>query len=120
MILDVHFYFMPQPINFLRLYRKRSPLTQADIAFLLGLPDYSNISRCEKGQRAPSVELLLVYHLLFNTTVESFFEHKSEIVRSDLVLRIEQLLKDLRKEDDNSNGPPRIVFLEQSLKRLTN
>ena len=110
---------MSPPINFLRIYRKRSPLTQADIALLMNLPDYSNISRYEKGQRSPSIELLLAYHFLFATSIESFFEPQSEIIRSDLRERIEPLINDLKKEEDKTNNT-RIKFLEEVLIRLTN
>ena len=111
---------MSPPPNFLRLHRKRSPLTQADIAYLIQLSDYSNISRYEKGQRAPNIELLLVYHHLFATSIESFFEPQSEIVQFSLVERIEHLLNDLKKEDNNSKNAPRIRFLEEVFTRLTN
>lgn len=101
------------------MYRKRSPLTQADIAFLMKLSDYSNISRYEKGQREPSVEFLLVYHHLFNTSVESFFKPHSETIRSCLAERIIVLVTDLKNESDLDNGT-KIKFLKDALIRLTN
>jgi transcriptional regulator with XRE-family HTH domain len=109
---------MSPPINFLRIYRKRSPLTQADIAFLIKFPDYSNISRYEKGQRTPSIELLLLYHHLFNASMESFFEPQSEIIRADLLERIQPLIINLKNEGEKSNDS-RIKFLEQVFIRLT-
>lgn len=112
--------FMSQPINFLRLYRKRSPLTQADIAFLLALPDDSNISRYEKGQREPSIDLLIVYHLLFVTSIESFFEQRCGIIQLDLIKRVELLILDLKGQEDNPKNTYRITFLEEVVKRLTN
>lgn len=108
-----------ESINFLRLYRKRSPLTQADIAHLLGLTDYSNISRYEKGQREPGIELLLVYHLLFNTSIDSFFEHQSAAVRADLVNRIHGLIAELQQEKSDPKCALRIRFLEEVITRLT-
>ena len=110
---------MSPPINFLRLYRKRSPLTQSDIAYLLGLPDDSNISRYEKGQREPGIEFLLVYHLLFNATIESFFEYQSAEVRANLLQRIEALNIGLRKDGNNAKHLSKIKFLEQVISRLT-
>jgi transcriptional regulator with XRE-family HTH domain len=112
--------FMSPPINFLRIYRKRSPLTQSDIAYLLELPDYSSISRYEKSQRTPSIELLLVYHHLFNTSIEIFFEPQSYETLPVLVERIEHLISDLKKQDDVQNHTSRIKFLEEVLIRLTN
>lgn len=110
---------MSPPINFLRLYRKRSPLTQSDIACLLGLPDDSNISRYEKGQREPGIEFLLVYHLLFDATIESFFEYQSTEIKAILLKRIESLNIELRKEPNSAKHIPKIKFLEQVISRLT-
>lgn len=106
---------MSPPPNYLRAYRKRSSLTQADIAFLMKLPDYSNISRYEKGQREPNVEFLLVYHLLFNTSVESFFEPQSGIMLPGLQKQIEILLANLR---GINMSDPRIKSLEEALIRI--
>lgn len=110
---------MSHPPNFLRLHRKRTPLTQADIAYLMGLPDYSNISRCEKGQREPSVELLIGYHLLFDTSIESFFEQHAVIILLNLNKRIEYLISELKKQEDLPKNSSRIRFLEEVLTRLT-
>ena len=110
---------MSHPPNFLRLHRKRSPLTQADIAYLMKLPDYSNISRSEKGQRTPSVELMLVYHHLFDTTLESFFEPQSESLLESLLEQIALLTNDLKKANDLPKNASRIKFLEQIFIRLT-
>jgi len=109
---------MSHTINFLRLFRKRSPLTQSDIAYLMGLSDDSKISRCEKGLREPSTELLIVYHLLFNTSIESFFEYQSNVVRSSLLKRIGCLVDDLKQQKSNSHSAYRIGFLEQVSNRL--
>lgn len=110
---------MSQPPNFLRTHRKRSPLTQADIAALMKLPDDSNISRCEKGQRSPSVELLLVYHHLFDTSVESFFEPQSKIILSGLIEDMERLIQEIKKEESIPKNIARIKFLEEVIIRLT-
>lgn len=105
--------------NYLRVYRKRSGLIQEDISFLLDLPDYSNISRYEKGQRTPTIELLLTYHHLFETPVESFFEQDSEIIKARLIPRLIELLSLLKKDQITLKDTQRIRFLEQTIKRLT-
>lgn len=105
--------------NYLRVYRKRSGLIQEDISFLLDLPDYSNISRYEKGLRTPTIELLLTYHHLFETPVESFFEQDSEIIKARLIPRLIELLSLLKKDQTTLKDTQRIRFLEQTIKRLT-
>ena len=105
--------------NYLRLYRKKSPLTQSDIAFLLQLPDYSNISRYEKGHRVPNIDLLIAYHYLFKTPIESFFELQSNEILVSLRQRIELLIKELKESSPAIHNGPRIKFLEEALASLT-
>ncbi|MBK8954978.1 MAG: helix-turn-helix transcriptional regulator [Saprospiraceae bacterium] len=112
---------MSSPPNYLRVYRKRSGLVQEDIAYLLNLPDYSNISRYEKGLRSPTTELLLTYHHLFDVPIESFYEQESESIRFTLIQRIKDLIQELKKENQITlKNTLRIKFLEQVIIRLTN
>lgn len=106
--------------NYLRLYRKKSPLTQSDIAFLLQLPDYSNISRCEKGHRVPNIDLLITYHYLFKVPIESFFELQSNEILVSLKHRIELLIKELKESSPPIYNGSRIKYLEETLISLTN
>ncbi|MBK8484745.1 MAG: helix-turn-helix transcriptional regulator [Saprospiraceae bacterium] len=107
--------------NYLRVYRKRSPLMQEDLAFLGGLPDSSNISRYEKGQREPTKELLLVYHHIFDTSIELFFEPESRIIKENLIERIKELISELNKEEQITlKNTSKIKFLEQVITRLKN
>lgn len=105
--------------NFLRLYRKRSSLTQADIAYLMGMPGYSNISRCENGQRAASIELLLVYHHLFEASIETFYRQHSETTAKKILPRLIQLTEGLKGEKKTPKNLSRIRFLERVITRLS-
>lgn len=109
---------MPHPLTFLRTSRKRSPLTQSDIAYLMELPDDSNISRYEKGQRTPPIELLLIYHHLFDTSIESFFELQSNRMLTSLTERIQYLIDNLKQDNRTSNAAMRIKFLQNVVTRL--
>jgi transcriptional regulator with XRE-family HTH domain len=107
--------------NYLRVYRKRSPLMQEDLAFLSELPDSSNISRYEKGQRDPTKEILLLYHHVFNTSIESFFEQESRNIKERLIKRAKDLIVELNKEEQITlKNTSKIKFLEQVIIRLIN
>lgn len=108
---------MLQTPNLLRIHRKRSPLTQADIAYFMGTSDYSNISRYEKGQRSPTIEFLLLYHHLFDTSIELFFEQHSSTMQSRLLEGIIEYISKLRSDPVVKNKA-KIEFLDQVLKRL--
>ena len=105
--------------NHLRMFRKQSQLNQADIAFLMQLPDYSSISRWEQGQRPPSIDMLAVYHLLFDIPIGTLIESQKTQVHSMLVQQIDLLLQELRKAQPSQKIMGRIHFLETALTRLT-
>jgi transcriptional regulator with XRE-family HTH domain len=110
---------MKNTVNYLRTYRKQTQITQSDIAFLLEKEDNSNLSRCEKGKRSPSLEMIMVYHLLFNTPVISFFTNQRDAVKQNLIRRIAELIEDLERQEPTENIQLRKEYLSQSLKRLT-
>lgn len=107
--------------NYLRVYRKRTPLMQEEIAFLSDKPDTSNISRYEKGQRELTNEILLLYHHLFDTPIEYLLEPESKIIKERLINRIKELINELNNEEQITlKNTSKIKFLEQVIIRLTN
>ena len=106
---------MSHPSNYLRMYRKKSPLTQSDMSFLIGLKEISNISRYEKGQRQPTIE----FHI-FELSIESFYKPQSELIKGHLTERIQMLIFEIKKSNNTLKNTPRIKFLEQIIIRLNN
>jgi len=109
---------MSSPKSYIKLHRKKSPLTQADIAFLMERSDVTAISKCEKGYRYPSIKLLFIYRFLFNTCIESFFPRRSKKVLNNLVKRLELLQDLLKSKEKELDVKARIKFIEKTLKRL--
>lgn len=105
--------------KFLREHRKRSPLTQNDLGFLMGLDDYSNVSRWESGLRTPKPEVLVTYHVLFDVPMESLFEGRKGELAGELCPRIKLRLEELKAYPTSQNVRKRIFFLENALKRLS-
>lgn len=87
-----------KPPSYMRMYRKRFFLSQKDVAFLLGDIYSSDVSRIEKGIVSPHVDVLLVYHLLFNTSVESFFTLRSRMIQPMLVENCKKLITAIKKD----------------------
>lgn len=104
--------------NYLRMCRKKSYLTQADIAFILDLADCSNVSKWEHGQRQPNIEALLTYHLLFNMPIELFFERQKHALFQATNGRVESLITELRKKPHEDKAAQRISFLETAVTRI--
>ncbi|MCF8275580.1 MAG: helix-turn-helix domain-containing protein [Flavobacteriales bacterium] len=110
---------MKKPFNTLRMHRKQSNLTQADLAFLLNHTDNSFISRCENGERQVTIEILIAYHLLFGAAVSEFFVDQRTTVQSRIASRIKPLVAQLEKEQLTPKGAERIAFLLQFLRNLS-
>ena len=104
--------------NFLRLVRKRTKLTQIDIATILKIPDFANISRWEQGQKIPGVEILLAYHLLFDIPVESLFEQQRCKLKKLLIPRIQEHIQYLKTLEHDHKVERRIDSLISILNRL--
>jgi transcriptional regulator with XRE-family HTH domain len=99
--------------------RKQSQLNQADLGFIFGLSDYSNISRWEQGHRLPNLEVLIGYHLLFGIAIESLFEREKQAIAKVLAERIRLLLENLKLLKASQKVKGRMDFLESALVRLT-
>ena len=103
----------------LRMSRKQSQLNQADLGFIFGLSDYSNISRWEQGHRLPSIEALIGYHLLFGIELTSLFEREKEAIAKVIAERVRLLLENLKLLKASQKVKGRMAFLESALVRLT-
>lgn len=108
---------MFKPPNYMRMYRKKSALSQKDVEYLL----IQNTSLCliEKGKRTPKIDVLLVYHLLFNTSIESIFELRCKIIQSNLIKNCKKLMTIIKKDTYNPRlNSFKIKSLEEMIERL--
>jgi transcriptional regulator with XRE-family HTH domain len=104
--------------NNLRVHRKHAQLKQTDIASVMALSDFATISRWEQGAAIPSLEYLLVYHLLFDISIEDLFDRcKSQLI-DEVAPRIESLLDTLRSLKPKPHVLRRMTFLREALRRL--
>ena len=69
--------------NYLRTHRKHSGLSQAEISFLVGLKDKTELSRYELGRRQPSLRTALACQAAFGTPVSELFAGLSDSVAKD-------------------------------------
>lgn len=108
-------------LNFknLRFYRKRARFVQEDVAFLCAMPDYANVSRMENGLREPSLELVLLYHMLFEMPISGLFQDITESVKQNLIDRIRLRVADLERLNTSPKVRMRISVLNNALTRLT-
>ena len=65
--------------NYLRTYRKRSGLTQRDVAFLVGCRNGAQVSRYEKRRRLPPLRTALAFEAAFGVPVSELFAGLREV-----------------------------------------
>ncbi len=81
--------------NYLRTFRKRSGLTQRELAFLLGVRARGPISSLEKCHRMPLLCTALRLAAIFQIPVEELFAGVSESVATEVTERLETLASEL-------------------------
>ena len=84
--------------TYLRTYRRRTCLSQDDVAFLLGSLDGGIVSRHERGHRTPVLAGLLGYSLVFNASLHQLYEGTSRNVQAIVCKRARGLLRSLERQ----------------------
>jgi DNA-binding XRE family transcriptional regulator len=82
--------------HYIRMHRKRSGLTQKEIAFVLGQKSGTKVSRYERRSRKPRLETAFALAVLFRTTVEELFAGLYEGVKTRAFARLRLLQDELK------------------------
>ncbi len=65
---------MSKPLpHYLRTFRRKSGLSQAEVAFLLGSESGSRVSRYERFHRMPGLEIAIAYAVVFQAPMSELF-----------------------------------------------
>ena len=84
--------------NYLRTYRKKSGLTQREVAFLLGCQNGAQVSRYEKRRRLPPLRTALAYEAAMGVSVSQLFAGIYEEVSNEIEKRLAKLEAQLQKK----------------------
>ena len=98
-------------LNYLKMYRKRSGLTQIELAFLSECRDKSAIYLYEKSQRFPKIRILLAYEAIFGISTGQLFAGIFEEVQDETKERAKLLLEQLRKQSPDRAIERKMEFL---------
>jgi transcriptional regulator with XRE-family HTH domain len=77
--------------HYLKAERKRSSLTQTDVAALFGIESASKISRYERGTRLPTLKTALAYEVIFGRPVADLFSGTYRKERGTVAQRARRL-----------------------------
>lgn len=79
--------------NYIEMYRRRSALSQTELAVLIGADGPGPISRMEKGDRIPTLEELLALEVICEQPIQKLFAGVAEGVSDNLAVRAAALLE---------------------------
>ncbi len=82
--------------NYLRTYRKRTGLSQDEVAFLLGCQSGAKVSRYERFGRKPSLETALAYEVVFGVPGRDLFAGIFQKVEEKTKKRAQSLAQRLK------------------------
>src|SRR3954454_6389361 len=92
--------------NYLRTYRKRTGLSQTEMAFLLGCANGAKVSRYEHGARRPNLATALACEVILRVALPELFAGMYHDVEKQIGLRAVRLLRQM--ESAPSRDPRRL------------
>ena len=98
--------------NYLRTYRKRSSLSQDEVAFLLGCRSGTKVSRYERSTRKPSLEALFAYELVFGVPVHELFAGVYQKVEKQISHRAQLLTRKLNRATPDRMATRKLQILK--------
>jgi transcriptional regulator with XRE-family HTH domain len=100
------------PANFLKAHRRKSGLTQREVAAILGCADSGIISRYERSRHLPPLLVALAFEALFRVPVSKLFAGAYESINQSVEQRLGSLRQDLQGRSGKGSGP---ALTERSL-----
>jgi transcriptional regulator with XRE-family HTH domain len=84
--------------NYLRTQRKRSGMSQREVALLIGYEDDGQISRHERSQTIPSLVTALAYEVIFKESISALFPGIHEHVEGVIEKKLAELEENLQSQ----------------------
>lgn len=101
--------------NYLRTYRRRSFLSQDEVAFLLGVATGTRVTRHEGAQRTPTMETALGYEVLFGVPLHELFASDAQKVETIIRQRLPELI---RQVEERGGSEEKLASLRNLSERL--
>jgi transcriptional regulator with XRE-family HTH domain len=87
----------PQLASHVRLHRRRSGLSQRELASIIGTLGPVGVSRHERSTAMPRFLVAVGYELVFNVPLAELFPGVYETLRSDIEARLSSLEEELHE-----------------------
>ena len=105
--------------NYLLTHRKRSGLSQDEVAFLLGTASGTKVSRYETGARAVNLETALALQVVYGRAASDLFAGLFEEVEGSVLIQVKRLRATVQLEPDDVTRSRKLLALEAILQRHT-
>ncbi|PWT76006.1 MAG: hypothetical protein C5B46_01880, partial [Proteobacteria bacterium] len=105
-----------RPIHYLRSHRLRWGLSQKELAHLLGWDRPDVISRIERKQRHPTLELAMACFILFGTQAPQLFPDMSASIEALVMARVWEMYETIQG-DPSRRTKRKIQLLEDAIAR---
>ena len=103
--------------NYLRTYRRRTFLSQDEVAFLLGVKTGTRVTRHEGANRTPTMETALGYEVLFGVPLRELFATEAHKVETIIRQRLPELV---RRVEEKGGSEEKLASLQHLAERLAN
>ena len=98
--------------NYLRTFRKRSYLSQDEVAYLLGCKNGSKVSRYERFSREPTLKTALRYEALFGVPARELFAGVFQKVEKEVSRRAQFLAQKITTVNPDAITSRKMVALK--------
>jgi transcriptional regulator with XRE-family HTH domain len=98
--------------NYLRSYRRRVGLSQADVAYLLGCSSGAKVSRYEQFRREPSLRTALAFEIIHGLPVADLFAGVADEVQQDTTRRARHLARRIAARSTNPSLGRKLAALK--------
>ena len=97
--------------NYLRRFRRQRCLSQADVAYLIGVRDRSTVAQHEVGKQLPSAKVLLAYRTIYGEPVKELFTGAIDALEAELRARAAALIEQQHGEARTPQADRRLATL---------
>ena len=98
--------------NYLRMYRRRTGLSEREVAYLLGCHHSSKESRYEHGVRCPNLQTVFAYETVYGAPPENLFSGIYHEVRKATMRRARALMAKISRDNSNPLNKHKLEALE--------
>lgn len=99
--------------HYIRMYRKRAGLTQADVECLLGCRGGNKVSKCERFNRRPDLDTVLMCEAIFRVPANEIFKGMFRDQARAVSRRARLLARRLRRQPDTPANRRKLAFLDE-------